>query len=263
MKKTLNKKLMLDILLTVVLLTLFSKNFFGLFYHEVVGLAVLLPILIHILLNLKIIRGMCKNFRKASMNLKACLIVDALLLLTFLWMGISGILISKTIFTGISTTNRLVKIFHMSLGGWSVILLGIHIVLHICRKEMKTGIAVLLTILAFAAGIYGITNSEITRWMSMPFVTVAGSHFTELKEPEVGKEFRHDQQQGSGQGEYSGKGPGKGLGKGQGKGLGRGEGHGKGEISPLKKISVFMQFSGMMFSSVMATYWIFRWRKSI
>lgn len=81
--------------------------------------------------------------------------MDILLLLTFIWLGISGI---------------------------SVILLGIHIGLHICRKEMKTGIAVALTIFVFACGIYGITNSGITRWISMPFMQVSGSHFEGGKE---------------------------------------------------------------------------------
>ena len=52
------------------------------------GLAVLIPILIHIFLNLKMICGMCKNFRKVPWNIKICLIVDILLFLIFAWMGI-------------------------------------------------------------------------------------------------------------------------------------------------------------------------------
>ena len=46
MKKK-NTRLVLDLILTVALLTLYSKNFLGLQYHEVVGLGVLIPILIY------------------------------------------------------------------------------------------------------------------------------------------------------------------------------------------------------------------------
>ena len=95
---------------------------------------------------------------------------------------------------------------------------------------MKTGIAVALTIFVFACGIYGITNSGITRWISMPFMQVSGSHF------EGGK--------------------GEGFGQGKGPGNGFGNGTGKGSMSILQKNNTFLQFFGIMFSCAMITYWI-------
>lgn len=192
--------------------------------------------------------------------------MDILLLLTFIWLGISGILISKTILTSISASSAAVKIYHMFVGGISVILLGIHIGLHICRKEMKTGIAVALTIFVFACGIYGITNSGITRWISVPFMQVSGSHFEGGKEfsspipkgdmepeaPEtnfgekIGKESRPGRGEGKGEGFVQGKGPGNGFGNGAG----------KGSMSILQKISTFLEFFAIMFSCAMITYWI-------
>lgn len=219
--------MVLDISLTIILLTLFSKNFFGLFYHEVVGLAVLIPILVHIFSNLKMVRGMCKNFKRVPMNIKICLIVDGLLLLTFVWMGISGVLISKTILTSISTTNGLMKLYHMCMGGLSVILLGIHIGLHICRKEMRTKVAVVLTSLAVAGGIYGISSSELVRWVGMPFRAATSSHLAVEREVPFG--------------EHSGQ--------------------GQGESNLIQKINVFIQFFGLMFGSAMATYWVVIWKK--
>lgn len=270
MKKTKYLRLILDIILTVSLLTLFSKRLFGMFYHEVVGLAVLLPILIHILINLKMIRGMSKNFKKVPMNVKLCLIVDVLLLLVFIWMGISGILISKTILTGISTSNVLVKLLHISMGGLSVILLGIHIGLHICRKEMQTGLAILITVIVLAGGIYGICSSEIVRWISMPFAIATNSISEENREmPMHGNKndlYEHDidnHNRGNGEGLGKGSGlkngfgkePGNGMGKGAGKGVGNG-GHDEGQMNIWQKINVLVQFFGMMFSCAMLTYWI-------
>lgn len=187
------------------------------------------------------------------MNIKICLIVDGLLLLTFVWMGISGVLISKTILTGISTTNGLVKLYHMCMGGLSVILLGIHIGLHICRKEIRTKVAVVLTSLAVAGGIYGISSSELVRWVGMPFRAATSSHLAVEREVSFGEH--------SGRGQNKGFGRGEGQGKGLGKGLGNGKGHGQGERNLIQKINVFIQFFGLMFGCAMATYWVVIWKK--
>lgn len=72
-------RIALDIFLTVVLLTLFSKNFISMAYHEIVGLAVLIPILIHIAINRKAVFAMVRNFQRYPLRMKICLIVDILL----------------------------------------------------------------------------------------------------------------------------------------------------------------------------------------
>ena len=133
-------------------------------------------------------------------------------MLTFVWMGISGVLISKTILTSISTTNGLMKLYHMCMGGLSVILLGIHIGLHICRKEMRTKVAVVLTSLAVAGGIYGISSSELVRWVGMPFRAATSSHLAVEREVPFG--------------EHSGQ--------------------GQGESNLIQKINVFIQFFGLI-----------------
>lgn len=202
---------------------------------------------------------MCKNFKRVPLNIKICLIVDMLLVLTFLWMGVSGVLISKTIVTGISTTNGLVKTYHMCIGGLSVILLGIHIGLHICRKEMRTRIAVVMTILAVAGGIYGISSSGIVRWIGMPFRAATSSHLAVEREVSFGKQSGQGQNKGFSRGE----GQGKGLGKGMGKGSGNGKRHGQGEMNLVQKLNVFIQFFGLMFSFAMATYWVVIWKKKM
>lgn len=45
MKKMRSFKLILDVFMAVVVVTLFSKIFLGIQYHEIAGLAVLIPIL--------------------------------------------------------------------------------------------------------------------------------------------------------------------------------------------------------------------------
>lgn len=248
MKKKMRFKLFLDVLLTLMLVTLYSKNFFGIHYHEVMGIAILIPILIHILINVKTVRGMCKNFKSVPRHIQICLIVDILLFLDFVWMGISGVLISKTILVGLSTTNVAVKLYHLCLGGVSVILLGIHIGLHICRKEMRKWIAVTVTILALAGGIYGICSSEMVRWIGIPFAVSSEIH------REENREFPQYSDKGLGHG--VGRGLGKGSGNGPRKGLGNGGQHGRLEMSLWQKANVYVQFMGMIFSFAMMTYWL-------
>lgn len=253
MKAKVNYRLILDIFLTIALLTLFSKNFFGMVYHEVAGLAVLIPISIHILINLKAAKGMCRNFKRVPLNVKLCLIVDILLLLTFLWIGISGVLISKTIFTGISSSSPLFKLYHMCLGGLSVILLGIHIGLHICRKRIPPKLALVMTVVILACGAYGITSSGLVRWVSMPLVMVTGTQPGGARgappagfDPAMG---------GRPQGEpFQGELPEGG--RPQGGGM-----QGPGGLGLMQKIQVVVQFSGIMFSCAMITYWIVRAKK--
>lgn len=261
MKKKMRFKLFLDVLLTLMLVTLYSKNFFGIHYHEVMGIAILIPILIHILINVKTVYGMCKNFTRVPRYIRICLIVDILLFLNFVWMGISGVLISKTIFVDLSTTNVAVKLYHLFFGGMSVILLGIHIGLHICRKEMKKWIAVTVTILALAGGIYGICSSEMVRWIGMPFAVSSEIHREENREFPQDSDKEPGHGEGKGLGNGAGKGLGKGPGNGTGKGLGNGGQHGQLEMSLLQKANVYVQFMGMIFSSAMITYWLVIWKK--
>lgn len=68
-------------------------------------------------------------------------------------------------------------------------------------------------------------------------------------------------QQGHGFGQ--GKGQGFGKGKGMGKGMGKGEHRGQSGMSILNKISVFIQFLGIMFSFAMIVYWIVIGKKKI
>jgi len=95
--------------------------------------------------------------------------VDILLLFCFALLRISGILISYTILTGIASNNLFFKQSHMFSGGLSVILLGVHIGLHICRKPIPVIPAIIVSAVVFCGGIYGITNSSEARWLSIPF----------------------------------------------------------------------------------------------
>lgn len=173
-------KIALDVIMLLMMLTFFNKQLISMQYHEIAGLVCIALVIVHIVINLKTVTAMCKKFMKVPLAIKTGLIVDILLLLCFICIGVSGVLISRTILTGISSTNMIFKMLHMFAGGLSVILLGVHIGLHICRRPLPVPAAAIASAIILCLGIYGITSSSELRWLFMPFMTAsqpgAGNH---------------------------------------------------------------------------------------
>jgi hypothetical protein len=242
-----NKKihLTLDVLMTALMLTLYSKRFIGMKYHEIAGLILIGIVLMHIIINIKTLTAMSKKFLKVPASIKTGLIIDILLILCFIWFGISGIMISHTIFTGISSQNMIFKLGHMFAGGLSVILLGIHIGLHICRKPMKTVTAVILSVIILLGGVYGTVKSSEIRWLSMPFSMTAERGGMEKPQ------FEHQREKmniGDGQKmEKPDKMPMDKM---------KNSGQNRQSLSLLEKLQNIFMFLGMMMTCAMATYWI-------
>lgn len=262
-------KIILDIIMLLMTLTLFNKQFISMEYHEIAGLVLIAIVIVHIIVNIKTITAICKKFIKVPLAIKIGLIVDILLFICFVWIGISGILISHTILTGISSGNMIFKLSHMFIGGISVILLGVHIGLHICRKPIPSAAAIIISLIILCGGIYGVVNSSEIRWLSMPF-TVTSQHSeaygqneaisSDKNEGTIQSEEQPNDKQHTGQG----KGPGKGWRQGQGQGSENKEMHqpqnggGKNRqpLSVFQKIQNAVMFLGMILSCAMITYWI-------
>ena len=243
-------KILLDIIMLLMTLTLFSKQFFGMKYHEIAGLVLVGIIFVHICINIKMVSAMCKNFIKIPIGLKTGLIVDILLLICFLWLGLSGVLISHTIFTGITTSNSFFKLSHMFAGGASVILLGIHIGLHICRSSMPLKIAVIITVAALCAGGFGAVNCDIGRWLSIPVTSV----------------LQQDRNESfSGQSRFKNNNNPKNQNSGRNEKGGKNENGGRNiqSLSVSQKAENVIMFSGMIAACAMITYWIFGKRNKI
>lgn len=244
-------KIILDIVMFLAALTLFDKQLISIHYHEIAGLVLTGLFIIHIAVNFKTVVGMTKKFIKIPASLKVGLVVDILLILCFALVAVSGILISRTVLTSISSGNVLFKMLHMFSGALSVILLGVHIGLHICRKPMSAVAAIVISVLVLCGGIYGAVNSNEMRQLSIPFTSMAQSDGASKS---IGQLQGHDE--GASQSE---KAQAKGLNNGQGKGMHNGQGNGNGAPSmPLsQKAETVIMYLGMILSCTMITYWIF------
>lgn len=245
-------KIALDILMLLTTVTLFSKNLISMKYHEVAGLILIAAVIVHIALNIKTITAMCRNFIKVPAAVKAGLIVDIFLILCFALLGISGILISHTILTGISSDNVFFKLSHMFAGGLSVILLGVHIGLHICRKPMPVLVSVIISAIVFCGGIYGAAKSNEIRWLSMPFTAPTHQSSGMGKGMDIGMENGNPEHRSNNGGEHQNSKP-QGVQNAQ---HGNPVGGNRRQLSVFQKLQSIAMFAGMILSCTMITYWV-------
>ena len=264
------KKLLLDLILLAVLLTLYHKRLISMQYHEVAGLLFILLVLVHVSINGKTIIAMCQKFGKMPLPVKIGVITDLLLILCFVWLGISGVLISHTILTGISSSNMFFKLSHLFAGGLSVLLIGIHIGLHVYRKQWPVAAAAVLSAVILCAGVYGAVNSSELRWLSLPVQMMtqepAGEGAAEAAKPSgegwSGGEHRGEHGQETGDGKHAGTGQQAGNGKQAGSGPGMQQPNGKqDQLSLPEKLNQMLMFLGMILSCTMITFWIARPKK--
>ena len=142
-------KIILDVIMLLASITLFSKHFISMNYHEIAGLVLIGLVIVHIAINIKTIVALTKKFMKVPLSIKVGLVIDILLIISYGFIGISGLLISKTLLTNISSTNMIFKMLHMFVSALSIILLGIHMGLHFCRKEMPFKITIIVSVVVF------------------------------------------------------------------------------------------------------------------
>lgn len=168
-------KIALDIIMLLLTITFFDKSLISLAYHEIAGLVLIGLLLVHIMLNIRIISALCKRFEIIPTEIKIGMAVDLLLIVCFVWIAVSGIMISRTILTSISSDQLIFKLGHMFAGGVSIILLGIHIGLHLCYRKFPIIASVLLSSVVLCGGVYGVMHSKQISWLSIPFSTVVSS----------------------------------------------------------------------------------------
>ncbi len=181
MKKKTIIKIVLDVLMMIVLALMYSKRALGMGFHEIGGLILIGVFLIHKGLNFSWIRRVTVKLAKADGRTRLMWIVDALMLVAFLLIGLSGILISKVALPRLAVQGGSWKVIHYSASAVALILVGVHLGLHynylkgIFSRRIKLPklVAVALTVVIMAYGGYGIATTAFTRWLVMPFSTSA------------------------------------------------------------------------------------------
>jgi hypothetical protein len=124
----------LDLLMAVVFVLLFNKMAVaGLQFHEIAGLAICAAFILHIAINWKWVRQVSLKLFSRNLNFKTRLgyIIDLLLLISFAFIIISGVLISKVVFPSLRVSSSIpFQMLHISVSYLTLLLVGIHIGLH-------------------------------------------------------------------------------------------------------------------------------------
>lgn len=175
-------KILLDVVMLAVLVTLYNKRAISMSFHEVGGLCVFALFLIHNLLNINWIKNVTKKIfsKTISGRLRFQWIVNVSLLLSFLLIIITGLMINKTLPVRISGFAN-AKQIHYFAAAVSIILMGVHLGLHadmfsaLLKKvsfiPAKAVTAFLCVFLAASLiwGGYKIATGSFVRWLSAPF----------------------------------------------------------------------------------------------
>ena len=170
-KKT---RLAVDIGMTVLLPLLMAYSLIGEAFHEIVGTVMLILFIIHLIQNRKWLTTIPKGRYNARRVFQT--VLDFLLLIVMLLQPVSGILMSKHLYTfiqipGISSVMRQV---HMTLAYWGFVLMSIHAGTHLqpllrrFRTDrsgfVMTG-SIVLTALICLYGIYAFVKRQIPSYM--------------------------------------------------------------------------------------------------
>ena len=188
-------KLVLDAVMLILLVLMYKKQVISLEFHEIGGLALIGLFVIHHLVNAKWIGAVTRRlFAKGTPGLvRARYIVDVLLLLAFLAIGVTGVLISKVVFSLHVAGNF--KTLHYFASVLAILLMGVHLGLHadflfgkLLRKDTnkaaKIALAVVLSAL-IAFGGYSLTTTSFLRYLAAPLQTVSAMHGTPVPSGDI------------------------------------------------------------------------------
>lgn len=179
-------KLALDAVMLVLLVLMYKKQVISMEFHEIGGLALIGLFVIHHLVNGRWIAATTRKLFSKAMPamVRTRYIVDVLLLIAFLAVGVTGVLINKTLFTVRVAGNA--QTLHYFSAALAVLLMGVHLGLHadyIFGKMFRRGanriakIAVGVVLAAMIAfGGYSLATTQFVSYLAAPVRTAQFTH---------------------------------------------------------------------------------------
>lgn len=131
---TAKSRLTLDVLLFASLLAAFNPHLTGISVHEWLSLAIVVPLLFHLVINWDwVVHTASRIFKRIRATSGLNLVVDTLLFISAITVMMSGFLISQVISAALGITLTADAIWY-AIHSWSadatIILLAVHLALH-------------------------------------------------------------------------------------------------------------------------------------
>ena len=166
-------RLVVDIGMVVPLPLLMTYSLIGEKFHEIVGTAMLILFILHLVQNRKWLGAISKGRYNARRIFQTAL--DLLLLIFVILQPVSGILMSKHLYSFIQIPgiSSLMRQIHMPLAYWGFALMSIHAGTHLqplFRKLYDKGnsakaASLIVTVLVCLYGIYAFIKRQIPSYM--------------------------------------------------------------------------------------------------
>lgn len=171
-------KFLLDIVMAVVLVLMYNKRVLGMSFHEIGGLAVCGLFIIHKLLNWKWIKAVTTGLfsRNTPVRQKLYWVLDFLLFGCFVYILVSGIMISKIVFPTTGGGGSF-KMGHYAVAALALALTGVHVGFHMgwigqrmaflkkLPKLARRGLAIVLTLAVLVFGGMQLTSTSFVQWL--------------------------------------------------------------------------------------------------
>lgn len=219
-------KIALDATVFVLLALLYRKQALGIAFHEIGGLALIGLFVVHHVCNGKWIAAVTRRLFAPTTPVKTRIqyAVDALLLIAFVLIGVSGACISKVVFS-FGAHGGSWKTVHYFCAALALALVGVHVGLHASylfgsleRTKLIRALSCILLAAALGFGVYSMATTSFTRWLCMPFTALQGAGKGEgygAAAALAGTDAQSGESTG-GRGNGTGNGAGAGQGNGQG-----------------------------------------------
>ena len=125
-------RLMLDIFLTILFISLIYPRETGFQFHEIAGLGIAVLFLVHIALNWSWCKSITKNIFNPRLKSKPKLfyLLDCISCITAAGIIITGIMISQVLFPSQGMISHTVVLLHKWISYSGLVLFGLHIALH-------------------------------------------------------------------------------------------------------------------------------------
>ncbi len=156
-----NKRVMLDILMVIMMPLLMAYALIGETFHEVAGIVMFVLFLVHHWFNRAWFKGLTKGEYSGERLFRT--VLNIILLVFMFAQPITGILMSKHILTSVSIASftASARTIHLVFGYWGFVLLcvhaGTHLNLPINKLKRKKPEAVKYVMIIWAAiGVYGL-----------------------------------------------------------------------------------------------------------
>ncbi len=129
--------MIVDILLLILMLIEYSKTYLPSEIHEIIGIALIILVVIHLILNKNYLKSI--NNGKYNSRRKALLIVNIVFFISFGLTCLFGILSSHYILPFLNIENLTIISYHKILAYITLILLGIHLGFNLDKMFKKIG----------------------------------------------------------------------------------------------------------------------------